>query len=436
MLITISKDKNFQKMKKSDKEDFNKYHIYKNNLDDLIKSLNNKRKELNDLYKQIDYDYDSLEDVNDYEFLVDEIKKIKKMSKEMFSNLSKTDFVMLKDEFDNNILIYKEYSNIFNYFISEKKRIAKEISDGYNESLKNSFLEPSYISVDYLKKHTKRSRLTSALIKGASVKNEFKIKKEEFRKFLVNELQISDEYVLNKCLDEYDMGLLFNVNFNILLYSLGFNDDIIEYIINRFDPELVDGVNYKEDNYNSLNKGRDVIKGTRRTIKVTVPKIKFTKKQLDKETIERIKKNAENATVFIAASIIIASTSAKLSNLNVEKTQDKPVILDSDIVPREESNNDLYIGQSVILKDNAKSYNNVKDAYNKQNPTRSSYENVERVVRGIVIDIDGHLVFVDDNNNLDQAISDGGQIVGFLASVYNMNDGFYNIGSIKRGVTR
>ena len=59
-------------------------------------------------------------------------------------------------------------------------------------------------------------------------------RKKEY-KVLLDTFKISDPELYDRLLEEFNDGLLFNIEFKFLMFKLGFNEDEIDEIVRRFD---------------------------------------------------------------------------------------------------------------------------------------------------------------------------------------------------------
>ena len=59
-------------------------------------------------------------------------------------------------------------------------------------------------------------------------------KKDAYRDYL-DSLKIYDESIYDRLLEEFDEGLLFNINFRFLITNLGYGEDVADALVDRFD---------------------------------------------------------------------------------------------------------------------------------------------------------------------------------------------------------
>ena len=61
------------------------------------------------------------------------------------------------------------------------------------------------------------------------------LEKKALYKQYIDSLIINDSDLYNRLLEEYDDGLLFNIEFKFLMYDLGFDENKVDEIIEQFD---------------------------------------------------------------------------------------------------------------------------------------------------------------------------------------------------------
>ncbi len=59
-------------------------------------------------------------------------------------------------------------------------------------------------------------------------------KKAEYKKYL-DSLNIKDESLYERLLEEFNEGLMFNIDFKFLMAELGYGEDVVDALVTRFD---------------------------------------------------------------------------------------------------------------------------------------------------------------------------------------------------------
>ena len=117
---------------------------------------------------------------------------------------------------------------------------------------------------------------------------------------------------------------------------------------------------------------------------------------------------------------------------NVSDIQKKDYIIEQEIVSNNNNNNNnnksvFRIGDTVNVKNNSYIYDNVYDAMNNTNGLNPYFDSsMNRNITGLFIKFNDEYVYTENQNNVDEYISNGGVIksvvVGNYEGAYNFND--------------
>ena len=91
----------------------------------------------------------------------------------------------------------------------------------------------------------------------------------------------------------------------------------------------------------------------------------------------------------------------------------------------------VVLGESVSLKNGAPIYNNMYDATNQNNKLNPLYPDSSMKINGAVFNVNGNLIYVNDQHKIDEFQQLGCQITALSLSIDGVNTtGFYNVNDV------
>ncbi len=230
--------------------------------------------------------------------------------------------------------------------------------------------------------------------------------KNKFRLFLVDELHIVDEAILNRLLEEYDEGLNANIDFRMLMFALGFDEQYVDAIINRFN----NGEKPKSKEDNIVIKDSSIIEEVQNQLSKI--RLDYKLKSYDSQRLEEFRKKAEEILINV-----------KPINLN-ETYEDVKV--------------DLLIGDKITINNDAILYSDGLSLTTSRNGCIPYYDGATpREVVAILCSYNDDNIVLQDDFAVSSIVSAGANIIGVLTSINGKTECFYKVDDvIKRGVTR
>ena len=91
----------------------------------------------------------------------------------------------------------------------------------------------------------------------------------------------------------------------------------------------------------------------------------------------------------------------------------------------------VNLGENVSLKNDVSIYSNMYDATNQNNKLNPLYSDSNMKINGVVFNVNGNLVYVNDQHKIDEFQQLGCQITALSLSIDGVNTtGFYNVNDV------
>lgn len=478
-------------------EDKEKLNNLKDCLEDFVNLLKEKKKEFVEIQNEFRFtsekDYDDrlsyIENLIQFNSISQRIKIIEYNSKKMAKSAESSSFVVLLSAEGRKKKIYKADAEEYEKLALQKKELNRQLKKQYTSILKNYDKELNSKN-NYIVPVKKINTIEPIREKENDINYALNINsyhyqnidadrwirtKRNLKTFLMNNLNINDLETINQLLRLYNEGIKYNLDFKMSLFSLGYSQDVIDYIVKRFDrgpkPEGVsDNLEIALSNASVSNASifdRD-LKPEKLTNEVNQPEkkgklIKFVKKKASEVSRKSLKRSLENVVIFIG--ITILSTSAisygakkipkiidKIADKNVVAQIDKPINnlgieADYDLEQTEES---ISITKEVeninpfenifTVSENAFIYTNMYDAYTNVNQIEPYYSsNTPRKVKAIILSLQDKLYYITNQDEYNNYLNSGAKPVAVLSMIDDFTEGFYQIGDtniLGKGTTR
>ncbi|MBQ4584135.1 MAG: hypothetical protein IJA94_04540 [Bacilli bacterium] len=456
-------------------EDREKLNYLKDCLEDFASLLKEKKKEFVEIQNEFKYTsekaYDErisyINNLIQFNSISQRIKIIEFNAKKLAKRVEPSSFVVLLSAEGRKKKIYKADVEEYEALALQKKDLNRQLKKqyltvirNYDEELtnKDKYVESKKqinviedIPVEALGNEKKADEPSFNRYKNINPERWIRTKRN-LKDFLMEDLHIKDIIVINKLLQLYNEGLEFNLEFKMTLVSLGYSQDIIDYIVKRFDygpkPEdVMEDVTIKFYDVSIFDyepQPEKIEKPKKERGKI----IKFVKKKVSEADKKSIKRGLENVAIFLGISILASSvisykTKSNSKNINTIENNAAVVQLDK---PINDSKKNTIVGSEEItglnlkdenvnifendftVRENAYIYTNMYDAYANNNKMEPYYDyNKPRKIKAVVIKLYDELFYVTNASQYNYYLSQGGEIFAVLGMINDYSEGFYRI---------
>lgn len=467
-------------------EDKEKLDYLKVCLDDFIDLLKDQQKEFNDIKRE--FKFTNPEDYKERLSYLKNLIKFQDVSQKIKYIEKKSQKKLKKDSLDFEILLSadgrkkkidereaEEYRNL----VLQKKDLNRQLKKQYPSvirkynqeiSKKNQYVEfgEAKNTIEVIKEvNLDLNKTSSGYFSQRLDSNNWLSMKKNFKTYLEDNLNIKDYRLINKFLTFFDEGLKYNLDFKLTLFSLGYSQDAIDFITDKFDAGLKpiginDNLSYKF--YTPSIFEQDIVveeptenKASKVTRKGKI--INFIKKNTSKENKKIIKKGLENVAIFLGMTIITTSAVSQAvrkipkiveqipSNSiesQVDKTNESFITYAYDLSNEEKidekDNDNNNFAEFFTVNNNSYIYNNMYDAYDNTNKIEPYYDhNISRKVKAIILKLNNELIYVSTQKDYDSYLKLGANPVAVLGIIDDFTEGFYRIEDtslLRKGMTR
>lgn len=464
-------------------EDREKLNYLKNCLEDFVNLLIEKKKELIEIQNEFRFtnedDFEErliyIKNLLQFNSISQRIKIIEYNSKKLAKHSESSELNVLLSAEGRKKKIFQADAEDYEKLVIQKKELNRKLKKQYPSIIRNYIKETDskdqYIipikTVNVIEPTKKEENYDEFLNKNNSIyKNvtpeRWLRTKRNFKSFIMEELHISNINVVNNLLRFYDEGLEYNLEFKLLLHSLGQSQDIIDYIVNRFDmgpkPKEVSD-NLKIAFYDASIFDRELLEKNTIKEQEEPPKkqgkiISFIKKKVSEVDKKTIKKGLENVAIFLGVTILSTSTisyAAKKLPKFIDKLSSKSIVYETKNIeePRvgeayryETFNNDNsnvveevaklepfdVFKETFTVNENASIFINMYDAYNNTNQINPYHKSdTQRKVKAIVLKTYNQLIYVTTQEEYNYYINSGAEPISVVGMIDDYTEGFYRI---------
>ena len=238
-------------------EDREKLDYLKDCLEDFVNLLKEKKKEFVEIQNEFRFtsekDFDDrlsyIEKLIQFNSISQRIKIIEYNSKKIAKRAESSSFAVLLSAEGRKKKIYKADAEEYEKLALQKKELNRQLKKLYTSILKNYDKEldskNKYIvpvkKINTIEPIVEKendihdiSNISSYYYQNVDADRWIRTKRN-LKTFLIEDLHLEDIEMINKLLHLYNEGLEYNLDFKMALFSLGYPQDIIDYIVKRFD---------------------------------------------------------------------------------------------------------------------------------------------------------------------------------------------------------
>lgn len=471
-------------------EDKDKLNYLKDCLEDFVNLLNERKKEFVDIQNEFRFtsekDFDDrisyIKNLIQFNSISQRIKIIEFSSKKL-SKRSETSFVSLLSAEGRKKKIFKADAEEYEKLVLQKKELNNKLKKQYTSILKkydkeseskNKYIVPvkTINTIDPIIKKEKDDddtlNINSYYYQNIDADRWLRTKRT-LKNFLMEDLHISNIATINQLLQYYNQGLKYNLKFKETLFFLGLSQDIIDYIVKRFDrgpkPDNVSddlAIKFYDARIFDLDIESESLKNEAEKPKKKGKIINFVKKKVSEVNKKTIKRSLENVAIFIGVTIMSTSAisyGAKTIPKIIDKIADKSITIQTDkmidssefvasaslekeaeLIENSKEENINPFTKKFTVNEAAYIYTNMYDACTNTNQIEPYYDgNHQRKVKAIILNLNDHLFYVTNKEQYDNYLNAGAEPVAVLGIIDDYTEGFYRIEDtniLGKGMTR